>query len=180
MDLELLLWQTLWLLAPMGIANMMPVFAAKLASKYSYPIDGYRSYNGQPLFGVRKTYRGIIAGIIGGAAIFLAQQWLYDSSAWIRQISLFNYPAMTVWYGFLAGSGALTGDLIKSFFKRRVGIAPGRPWFPFDQVDYLIGGLMLTSWLFWPGLSQIAALLVLGIVLHIMTNKIGKLLRLRP
>ena len=40
---------------------------------------------------------------------------------------------------------ALGGDLIKSLFKRQVDIQPGQPWFPFDQCDWLIGVLWLTS-----------------------------------
>jgi hypothetical protein len=32
-------------------------------------------------------------------------------------------------------------DSVKSFVKRRVGIAPGAPWIPFDQLDFVIGAL---------------------------------------
>lgn len=46
-------------------------------------------------------------------------------------------------------------DSVKSFVKRRVGIAPGEPGIPFDQLDFVIGALVLTwsraplSWLDW-------------------------------
>src|SRR3989344_6564590 len=45
--------------------------------------------------------------------------------------------------GLTFGLGAILGDHVKSFFKRRLGMAPGAPWWPFDQVDYSLGALFL-------------------------------------
>lgn len=42
------------------------------------------------------------------------------------------------------GFGALAGDAIESFFKRQSGIAAGNSWFPFDQTDYIVGGLAMS------------------------------------
>lgn len=39
------------------------------------------------------------------------------------------------------------GDAAKSFFKRRVHVPPGKPWVPFDQLDFVIGVFaLLTPW----------------------------------
>ena len=38
----------------------------------------------------------------------------------------------------------MAGDSAKSFLKRRVGIPPGESWILFDQLDFVIGALVLT------------------------------------
>ena len=40
--------------------------------------------------------------------------------------------------------GALIGDIIESFFKRRVGIERGKNWIPFDQLDFILGVLFFS------------------------------------
>ncbi len=37
------------------------------------------------------------------------------------------------------------GDRVKSFVKRRIGIPPGDPWIPADQLDDVIGVLILVG-----------------------------------
>ena len=63
--------------------------------------------------------------------------------------------------------------------KRRVGVAPGKPWVPFDQFDYTLGAFALTAWLFWPGWPVFCALLVVNGVLslgaHLGGHAIGLL-----
>ncbi|MDE2071421.1 MAG: CDP-archaeol synthase [Patescibacteria group bacterium] len=48
------------------------------------------------------------------------------------------------WYVFLAavggGCGAVLGDYLKSGIKRAKNMPPGQPWFPWDQIDYVVGG----------------------------------------
>ena len=40
--------------------------------------------------------------------------------------------------------GALLGDIIESFFKRRIGKSRGENWIPFDQIDFILGVLFFT------------------------------------
>jgi CDP-2,3-bis-(O-geranylgeranyl)-sn-glycerol synthase len=40
--------------------------------------------------------------------------------------------------------GALLGDIIESFFKRRVGRKRGEDWIPFDQIDFILGVLFFS------------------------------------
>jgi CDP-diglyceride synthetase len=37
----------------------------------------------------------------------------------------------------------MAGDSLKSLVKRRLGIPPGAPWRPFDQLDFVVGALVL-------------------------------------
>jgi CDP-2,3-bis-(O-geranylgeranyl)-sn-glycerol synthase len=38
----------------------------------------------------------------------------------------------------------MLGDIVESFFKRRIGLSRGEKWLGFDQIDFIIGGLLLS------------------------------------
>jgi len=40
--------------------------------------------------------------------------------------------------------GALIGDIVESFFKRRIGKVRGQDWIPFDQLDFILGALFFS------------------------------------
>jgi CDP-2,3-bis-(O-geranylgeranyl)-sn-glycerol synthase len=73
----------------------------------------------------------------------------------------------------------MSGDAIKSFFKRRIGIAPGRPWVPADQLDFVIGALIPLSLLVPLGPSDILAILLFTFVADIVVNHVSFYLGLR-
>jgi CDP-2,3-bis-(O-geranylgeranyl)-sn-glycerol synthase len=43
------------------------------------------------------------------------------------------------------GLGAMADDSAKSFFKRRLGIPPGSPRIPFDQLDFVLRALIFVA-----------------------------------
>ena len=61
----------------------------------------------------------------------------------------------------------------------RAGIKTGAKWTPWDQIDYIIGGLALGWIIFFPGWRAVVILLVAGIVLHKIVSIIGYDLGLR-
>lgn len=137
-----LIIKTFWLLLPAGIANMSPVLF-KWIPFLNYPVDLHIKFREKPLFGKNKTYRGFLFGIIMSIAIVYLQRFFYSQT---KSITLINYSEINIFLlGFLLGFGALFGDLIKSFFKRQAGINSGQSWFPFDQIDWIIGGLIFMS-----------------------------------
>ena len=81
--------------------------------------------------------------------------------------------------GFLMGFGALLGDLIKSFFKRRISIKPGGKFVPFDQTDFVIGALALTMLFFKLSWQVFLLSLLLSFILHIIVNHISYWLKIR-
>jgi len=81
--------------------------------------------------------------------------------------------------GPLLGAGALIGDMIKSFFKRRVGIKPGSSWIPFDQIDWIVGANLFLLGYTNIGLQNIAISIVLMGALHPLANLIGFTLKLQ-
>lgn len=144
----------LWYILPAYFASISPVWF-RLEGKT--PLDFGRKFRGKPLFGHSKTVRGFIGGAMCGAALGAAQQFL------------FNKPDGFA-LGVLLGFGAMTGDLVKSFFKRRLNIAPGEQWFPFDQLDFLLGGLLFAWTVEAPTLLGLIFLLVITPPLHILSN----------
>ena len=173
----LLIVQAFYFILPAYLANMCPVIFAKLGLlKFSAkPIDDNRRLNGQPLFGANKTWRGLISGIIGGIIIAGLQSLLYPLP-FFQQLSLFNYPQNWLVFGILAGAGAIIGDLIKSFFKRRINIKAGDSWPVFDQLDFILGFFIFTCLIFWPGWTIFITVCLLTLILHPLTNIIGYLI----
>ena len=34
------------------------------------------------------------------------------------------------------------------------GVAPGKPFIPWDQIDYTVGAFLISFWVYWPGFSS--------------------------
>lgn len=142
------LLKALWFFLPAGLSNSVAVIATKipLLRDLNYPVDLGLKFNGKRILGSHKTIRGFIVGTMFSMVVIIIQKQLFEKFEIIRHISYFDYDNLDVIFlGFLLGFGALVGDSLKSFFKRRINIAPGEPWFPFDQIDFVIGGLLFST-----------------------------------
>lgn len=173
----------LWFFAPAGAANVMPIFSAAIPAlkKYQAPMDFGFSFRGKRIFGSHKTWRGLISGVLAATLALWLQQLLAAHVGWIHDwTGQVNYAALPVLIlGPLFGLGALGGDAIESFFKRQRGVAPGRGWFPFDQIDYIVGGAIAT-WAFVPlSARQYVWLVLLWLIVHVVASYIGYLLKLK-
>ncbi|MFC1600118.1 CDP-2,3-bis-(O-geranylgeranyl)-sn-glycerol synthase [Patescibacteria group bacterium] len=149
---------------PAYAANSLPVVAngLKLFPSLNKPIH-------KTLFGKSKTYRGFVVGMIGALLVGLIQYY----SGWYSQL---EYSLLLA---FLLGFGALLGDLIKSFIKRRIGIKSGDPWIIFDQIDYVIGGVLLAYIINPVSLEIIITLLVISPLLSLGSNMISYSLKIK-
>lgn len=166
-------WAAFWFFLPAGIANAAPVFACRLPilKHWNTPIDFGKTWRGQPIFGTNKTWRGLVFGTLIAALVGLLQYRVITSSVESTSFILLSTAAL--------GFGALAGDAIESFFKRQAGVKPGERWFPFDQIDYIIGGLLAVS--FFVNLS-VGDMLRIGLLyfgLHIVFSYIGFLIGLK-
>jgi CDP-2,3-bis-(O-geranylgeranyl)-sn-glycerol synthase len=175
-----LILKSFYLILPAYLANMAPVIFAKagLLKFAAKPIDGGKKFGGDFIFGAGKTWRGIVAAIIGGLIIAGLQAFLYGQD-FFRQISLINYPVIWPLFGLLAGLGAILGDLAKSFFKRRAGIASGRSWPVFDQLDFVAGFFVFTYFFVRPSWEIIVTAAFMTLILHPLTNLIAYLLKIK-
>lgn len=165
-----------WYLAPMGAANIAPFLVRRVFPRLAVPIDVFVKRPG--LFGPHKTLRGILIAPIAGTTVFACQKYLGNDSA-IASLGFFPYATETLWFGFFAGFGAIIGDLLRAAVKRRLGIRPGGRFVPFDQMDYLFGGMFFTLGFYQPTWQVVLGTLCTGIFLHILINLVGHQLRLR-
>lgn len=164
--------QALYFMLPAYIANMVPLFGEK------FPI-GARPIS-KRLFGDHKTYRGFIIGVVAAFLVLLIQKYISGS---MKAYEILYYDALSykeiALYALTLGGGALVGDLIKSFFKRRIGIAPGAPWVPLDQLDFVFGSLALTSFLYIPPYPHLVVIIILTPFLHLLANMVAYLLNIK-
>src|ERR1700674_1662659 len=95
------------LLILLAAANGTPVIATKVLGKtFAFPLDGGAHLrDGQPLFGASKTVRGILLSILATAVVA-------------------NLMGLDWTLGALIAATAMVGDLLSSFLKRRMGLAP--------------------------------------------------------
>lgn len=174
----IIFYQVIWLFLPAGVANMMAAISALIFPKWNYPIDCKKEFRGKRIFGDHKTWRGLIIGILSAGLIFLLQRFLFSSYSHIQNISLINYQNTSWLAGCLIGFGALFGDAIKSFFKRQANIPSGKSWFPFDQIDWIIGAIFVISIFIKLSLSIIVITLILGLIIHLITKVIGYIFKI--
>jgi len=159
-----LIFSSLYFILPAYIANTFPVLFKWLP--LGAPIN-------KQLLGENKTWRGFYTGYFGALIVLFIQFYLQKSGT-ILAATLLNYENINLFlYAFLFGIGALTGDLIKSFFKRRLKIAPGQPWIPFDQLDLVIGSLIFLAPFYVPAWQVILTVLICTPLLHLGANWIA-------
>lgn len=173
----------LWFFLPAGIANTAPVLANHLTflKKFDTPLDFGKTWRGKRILGANKTWRGLLFGIIVAILVVWLQQFFYSGSSWIREISQdVNYSTINpVILGLLFGAGALLGDALESFFKRQLAIKPGESWFPLDQSDYIIGGILASSLVIPLSLQQYVVVFIIWFCLHLLSVYIGYMLGVR-
>jgi CDP-2,3-bis-(O-geranylgeranyl)-sn-glycerol synthase len=149
---------------------MVPVFASKLPvlRNWNTPLDFGKTYKGKRIFGKNKTWRGLLFGIVSGTLVAM----LVYSTYW-------HVDLLAVLIGSSMSAGALIGDAVESFFKRQRGIPSGKAWFPFDQTDYVIGGLLFTLPFGILPLWLVVWVFIVYFSLHLISSYIGYLLGLK-
>jgi CDP-2,3-bis-(O-geranylgeranyl)-sn-glycerol synthase len=171
----------LWFFLPAGIANMIPIPVSKISflRRFIYPIDFYQTFRGKRIFGDHKTVRGLLFACIAAVLVSWIQVGLYKSG-FGKDFIMMDYSSVNPFiFGVLSAIGALGGDAIKSFFKRQIGVEPGKAWFPFDQVDYIIGGIICTAIYVPLTLYHYILIFVLYFGLHLLSTFIGFHLKLK-
>ena len=166
----------LWFILPAYAANGFPViFGGGL------PIDiGRKFFDGKPIFGSHKTYRGFLAGFVAGVLVSLAQTLVLQTefAEDFAQLLPFQF---NVFVGSMIALGALIGDLVHSFVKRRIGKVEGAPLPLADQVDFVIGAILFSILASGspPPLLTVLLILVITVPMHLLTNFIAYRLRMK-
>jgi CDP-2,3-bis-(O-geranylgeranyl)-sn-glycerol synthase len=115
------------LLCLLGVANSTPILGKRLfGGLWSAPLDGgLRFVDGRPLLGPSKTVRGVALAIGASAAA----------------APLLGVPGSV---GALVGAGAMAGDALSSFVKRRLGIPSSGRAAGLDQIPEALLPLLAT------------------------------------
>jgi CDP-2,3-bis-(O-geranylgeranyl)-sn-glycerol synthase len=148
--------ETLYIYLPAYIANATPVLLGG-----GPPLDGGRTWmDDQPLFGDHKTVRGTFSGIIVGIAVGILQ--------------------MQPLRGVLLSVGAIGGDIVISFFKRRIKLKPGAMFPIADQMGFIVFAVLLVSLVQpSPTWERAVAILIATLPIHYLTNVIAWALKLK-
>ena len=177
-------WQFLlscfYFFLPAYFTNMAPplIRRAGIFNFLDKPVDFGRKFKGQPILGKNKCWRGVIFGILIGILVAGLQLWLYRFS-FIKEISLFGYSEINILaFGFLISAGAVFGDLLFAFIKRRLKMEPGARFIPFDQTNYVIGAALFLTIFLKINILIWITVFILTLFLHLIFNRIGYLLGL--
>lgn len=107
----------LQLMVLLTLANGAPVVAKKIfGSRFALPLDfGSTFFDGRPLFGPSKTFRGIVVAVLSTAA---------------------GAPLIGLdpTIGLVVAGAAMAGDLFSSFSKRRLNLPPSSQALGIDQI----------------------------------------------
>ncbi len=151
----------LYIIVPTYCANGAPVIFGG-----GRPIDLGRSLSdGQRIFGDNKTVQGFLGGLVVGAVVGVFGAYLFSKN--LLMVSV------------LASLGALLGDLAGAFLKRRLKIKPGRPLPVVDQLDFVLGALILVFPLHDVTLGAAAIMLFVTPPIHLLANVGAYFLRLK-
>lgn len=155
------MWRLLQLLVLMA-----PVFAANLAAPFARVLPGEPRPISERWLGSHKTWRGCLLAVLASTLT----AWLQARLQWAG--SLIHYDDWLA-LGVLCGVAAMAGDSAKSFVKRRLHIAPGAPWIPADQLDYVVAGLLALSLWYRFGWTDVAMVLAVSFVGSLLVNRLS-------
>ena len=164
----------LWAMLPAYVPNNAAVLAGG-----GRPIDGGREWGDRRLLGDGKTWRGTAVGTLAGVALAAGLNVVGEPIGAAAGFSLPTFPPAAA-LGLAAG--AMGGDIAASFLKRRSGRERGAAFPGLDQLDFVVGAVVLafviapgwTRATFTPGV--LVVVLVATPILHIGTNIIAYLI----
>ncbi|MCL2156681.1 MAG: CDP-2,3-bis-(O-geranylgeranyl)-sn-glycerol synthase [Methanobrevibacter sp.] len=150
-------FNVIYFILPAYIANL-----SGLAFGGKTPIDMKKNFfDKRRIIGDGVTWKGFIFGTIAGVLVGIAQGIISGD----------------IFYGFILGFllafGALLGDAAGSFIKRRLNVDRGRPAPLLDQLDFIVGALILASFVVKISLTTIVITVIITLILHLLTNIIA-------
>jgi|ECHhosMinimDraft_1075155.scaffolds.fasta_scaffold01770_4 CDP-2,3-bis-(O-geranylgeranyl)-sn-glycerol synthase len=146
----------------------MPAMAANGGALFvnrGNPIDKKITMrDGRRVLGDGKTWEGFFVGMTFGTCV---------------GIGISNFLGISwILVGFSSSLGALLGDIMGAFIKRRLGMERGARAPILDQLDFVFGSTVLLyiqslyTTLF-PSIYNIITEIILALLLHVLTNKIA-------
>ncbi|MEM2942251.1 MAG: CDP-2,3-bis-(O-geranylgeranyl)-sn-glycerol synthase [Candidatus Bathyarchaeia archaeon] len=145
----------IYIAIPAYVANAFPTLF-----KGGPPIDlGRRFMDGERILGDNKTLRGLAFGLLSGL------------SATVAEALFFGQELLLL--GGLVSVGALSGDLLGAFIKRRMKFQPGAPFPLLDQLDFVLGALLLSYPVHHVSLGTVLVIVISTPPIHLLANSIA-------
>ncbi|SER10386.1 CDP-2,3-bis-(O-geranylgeranyl)-sn-glycerol synthase [Natrinema salaciae] len=166
-----------WAMLPAYVPNNAAVLAGG-----GQPIDGGRTWGEKRVLGDGKTWRGTAVGVAAGLALAAVLTALEPT---VSDALGFAVPGFTPLAALGLAGGAMLGDILASFLKRRTGRQRGAMFPGLDQLDFVVVSLPLVGLLDfewfreWFSLEVILVVVVLTPILHVTTNMIAYKLGLK-
>lgn len=162
--IHLSLWSHSWsritdmllvkLLLLLLVANGMPILAGRIMGKQmNYPVDAHLVLaDKQAFLGKSKTWRGLIFSLLVTPlfSIILSLPWTI---------------------GLIIAAGAMSGDLLSSFIKRRLKIPASGQAILLDQVPESLIPLLLVSTVLQLSVTDIAMLTIMFVIVELILSK---------
>ena len=179
------------LIAVLGaVYFMLPAYVANLSGLAfggGTPVDGGRECkDGRRLIGNGVTWKGLqngtIIGTLVGAVLGIIGTFYGDLSVLTGGIiDLHVYGSLIggLILGFLMAFGALLGDAVGSFLKRRIGLERGAPAPFMDQLDFVVGALVLSLLVVRISWSFFIIIALLSLFLHLGSNTFAYLIGIK-
>ena len=169
---------------------MLPAYVANLSGLAfggGTPIDGGKNFSdGRRLIGNGVTWKGLqngtIIGTLVGMVLGIIGTFYGDLSVLTGGIiGLHVYGSIIggLVLGFLMAFGALLGDAVGSFLKRRIGLERGAPAPIMDQLDFVIGALILSLFVVQISWKFFIIIALLSLVLHLGSNTFAYLIGIK-
>jgi CDP-2,3-bis-(O-geranylgeranyl)-sn-glycerol synthase len=139
------------------------------------PVDfGKHHSDGRRVFGDGKTWIGLTAGIFfGSLAGYLEGVFLQQTPWAIGGVALYGMLGITL------AAGAVFGDLVAAYGKRRAGLERGQPAFLIDQLDFVCGAMLLSLPLRIPGAETLVFILIATPSIHFALNWVSHRLHVK-
>lgn len=174
-----------------GICNMI-FTKTHFYKRNKYPMDfGKTLWDGKRILGDHKTFIGFISMVMFGAIMQCLWGSICQMSNLANYNELYRYQENTLsfnlWVGACLGFAYMICELPNSFIKRRIGIQPGRTnrgsigrvFFVMDQVDSIIGVVLVLSCFTSITLLDFSLYIILGAGTHIVVNSMLYALKIR-
>jgi len=160
------------------------------------PMDFGKSLSDeQRILGDGKTWGGFLGGIllgsIGGFVMWLIV-FIIPIFTIVVSFGMIDYMITPIFYGmnplrgFLMSLGALVGDAVGSFVKRRFKKERGAKFPLIDQLDFIIGAILFSGLDFWTilfyptyNLLAIWPLIAFAIIITWILHRIANILAFR-
>lgn len=175
--------QSLTLVLPIFLSGIafIAIIKNNLFARLDTPLDFGAQLSGRRIFGDNKTWRGVAVYIIISIVVCAVLDAVNsDTSQFVHPVFYQN----PLYVGIFFAGFYVAGELLNSFIKRQLAIAPGASSGTFwqkviDNVDGMITTALALLLVMGVSIGYILTALVAGFVLHELTDYAMRRLRLK-